>query len=144
MTDKLTLQHVADEMAGIDIAILSTRSENGAISCRPMSNNGDVRYDGTSYFFSYEGASCVADIRRDPNVALGHTSKGIIFTGSVYVAVEGKAEIIVDKAAFQEHWTPELDVWFDKGVDTPSLVLLKVRAHRIKIWEKNQERELLL
>ena len=49
-------------MKGIDIAILSTHTEGKAIANRPMSNNGDVRYDGTSYFFSYDGAQCVSDI----------------------------------------------------------------------------------
>ena len=144
MAEALTLDHVADAMKDIDIAIMSTHAENKAIVSRPMSNNGDVRYDGISYFFSYEGASCVEDIRRDPNVALGYSSSGGIFSGSVYLAAEGRAEIIKDKAAFEAHWTADLDVWFDKGIDTPGLVLLKVRAHKIKVWEKNQERELIL
>jgi general stress protein 26 len=144
MAEALTLDHVADAMKGIDIAIMSTHAEGKAIASRPMSNNGDVRYDGTSYFFSYEGASCVADIGRDPNVALGYASNGGIFSGAVYLAAEGTAEIIEDKAAFQQHWTPDLDVWFEQGIDTPGLVLLKVRAHRIKVWEKNEERELVL
>ena len=78
MSDQLTLHHVADEMQGIDIAILSTHDGSGRIACRPMSNNGDVKYDGTSYFFSYEQASCVSDIDRDPNVALGYSSSGLI------------------------------------------------------------------
>lgn len=144
MAEALTLDHVADAMKGIDIAIMSTLAASRAIASRPMSNNGDVRYDGTSYFFSYEGASCVEDIRRDPTVALGYSSSGGIFSGSVYVAVEGTAEIIEDKAAFEQHWTADLDVWFSQGINTPGLVLLKVRAHRIKVWEKNQERELVL
>ena len=66
MFDKLTLQHVSNEMQGIDIAILSRHASDGRIACRPMSNNGDVKYDGTSFFFSYEQASCVSDIQRDP------------------------------------------------------------------------------
>jgi general stress protein 26 len=143
MHDKLTLQHVADEMQGIDIAILSTHAPEGRISCRPMSNNGDVKYDGTSFFFSYEQASCVSDIERDPNVALGYASGGII-GGSVYIAVEGIAELVRDKSVFEQHWTPDLDLWFENGIDTPGLVLLQVRASRIKIWEKNEERELVL
>lgn len=44
-----SLAEIAKEMAGIDIAILSTHAENGEIADRPMSNNGDVAYDGTSY-----------------------------------------------------------------------------------------------
>jgi len=72
------LHHVADQMQGIDIAILSTHDANGRIACRPMSNNGDVKYDGTSFFFSYEQASCVSEIERDPNVALVYSSSRLI------------------------------------------------------------------
>lgn len=143
MSDQLTLEHVADDMQGIDIAILSTRAAGGRITCRPMSNNGDVKYDGTSFFFSYEQASCVADIERDPNVALGYSSRGII-AGSVYITVEGTATLVRDKSAFEKHWTPDLDVWFENGIDTPGLVLVQVQANRIKVWEKNNERELVL
>jgi general stress protein 26 len=66
-----TISDIAEEMAGIDIAILSTHAENGEIANRPMSNNGDVSYDGTSYYFTYEQARAVADIQRNPKVALG-------------------------------------------------------------------------
>ncbi len=59
---KKSLADVAREMAGIDIAILSTHTEGGEIANRPMSNNGDVTYDGTSYYFTYEQARVVSDI----------------------------------------------------------------------------------
>lgn len=122
-----TLADIAQDMAGIDIAILSTRTENGDIANRPMSNNGDVAYDGTSYYFSYEQARAITDIQRDPKVALGFSSEAGLFSKGIYVAVEGTAELIRDKAAFQQHWTGDLDKWFDKGVDTPSIVLIKGR-----------------
>jgi general stress protein 26 len=144
MADKLSIDHVSDIMKGLDVAVLSTHTEGGVIANRPMSNNGDVRYNGTSYFFSYEGAQCVSDVARDPNVALGYSTEGGLFTGAIYIAVEGRAELIRDKAAFQQHWTPDLDKWFEKGMDTPGLVLLKVRASRIKLWERHQEQELVL
>ena len=77
-------------------------------------------------------------------MALGYFTEGGLFTGAVYIAVEGSAELIRDKAAFAQHWTPDLDKWFDKGIDTPGLVLLKVRATCIKVWERNEEQELIL
>ena len=86
-----TLKKLAERMAGIDIAILSTHTEGGQIANRPMSNNGDVEYDGTSYYFTYEQARTVSDIQRDPNVGLGFTSEGGIFSKGIYVAVEGRA-----------------------------------------------------
>ena len=135
MADK-TLKDVADKMSGIDIAILSTHSEGGQIANRPMSNNGDVTYDGDSYYFTFEDALTVRDIERDPNVSLGFAGKSGIFTSNgLYIAVEGKAELIRDKAAFNAHWTSDLDKWFDKGVDTPDIVLIKVHATRITYWD---------
>ncbi|MET3843777.1 pyridoxamine 5'-phosphate oxidase family protein [Bradyrhizobium sp. OAE829] len=88
-------------MAGIDIAILSTHTEGGQIANRPMSNDGDVEYDGTSYYFTYEQARTVADIEAKPKVALGFTGEGGIFSGAIYVAVEGTTELIRDKAVFK-------------------------------------------
>ncbi|WP_249143380.1 hypothetical protein [Bradyrhizobium liaoningense] len=60
-----TLGDIAKDMAGIDIAILSTHTEGGEIAKRRMSNNGEVAYDGTSS----EQTRVVVDIRRDPKVA---------------------------------------------------------------------------
>ena len=141
---KKSLADIAKEMAGIDIAILSTHTEGGEIANRPMSNNGDVSYGGTSYYFTYEQARAVSDIQRDPKVALGFSSEGGIFSDGIYVAVEGTAELIRDKAAFQQHWTGDLDKWFDKGVDTPGIVLIKVSAKRATYWKGREEGEVEL
>ena len=143
MTRK-TLAEIAKEMAGIDIAILSTHTENGQIASRPMSNNGEVAYDGTSYYFSYEQARAVSDIQRNPKVALGFSSEAGLFSQGIYVAVEGTAELIRDKAAFRQHWTSDLDTWFDNGVDTPGVVLIKVKANRVTYWKGRDEGEVAL
>jgi general stress protein 26 len=138
-----SLTDLAAKMRGIDIAILSTKTESGQIASRPMSNNGDVEYDGDSYYFTYEQARTVRDIERDPEVSLAFSSKpGLLGGGGLYVAVEGKARLIRDKAAFKEHWKPDLEVWFERGVDTPGLVLIKVEAERIKFWDGNEDGEI--
>jgi general stress protein 26 len=137
-----SIEDISKRMAGIDIAILSTHTQGGQIANRPMSNNGDVAYDGTSYYFTFEQARTVSDIQANPNVALGFTGQGGIFSDAIYVAVEGVAELIRDKAAFQAHWTGDLDRWFEKGVDTPSLVLVKVKAVRITYWDGEDEGEI--
>jgi general stress protein 26 len=141
---KKTLAEIAKQMAGIDIAILSTHTEGGEIANRPMSNNGDVTYDGTSYYFTYQQARAVSDIQRNPKVALGFSSEAGIFSDGVYVAVEGAAELIRDKATFRQHWTSDLDEWFDKGVDTPGIVLIKVKAIRATYWQGREEGEVEL
>lgn len=141
---KKSLAEIAKDMAGIDIAILSTHTEAGEIANRPMSNNGDVDYDGTSYYFTYEEARTVSDIERNPKVALGFSSEAGLFSKGIYVAVEGTAELIRDKAAFQQHWTSNLDKWFDNGIDTPGIVLIKVTAKRATYWSGREEGEVTL
>jgi general stress protein 26 len=143
MTRK-TLKDIAEEMAGIDIAILSTLTDNREIANRPMSNNGDVTYDGTSYYFTTDQTRTVSDIEKNPKVALGFSSEGGLFASGIYVAVEGQAELIRDKAAFQQHWTSDLDKWFEKGADTPGLVLIKVTAKRATYWKGTEEGEVEL
>jgi general stress protein 26 len=128
---KRPLAEIAKDMAGIDIAILSTHTESGEIANRPMSNNGDVTYDGTSYYFSYEQARAVSDIQRNPKVALGFSSEAGLLSKGTYVAVEGEAQLIRDKEAFKRHWTSDLDKWFDNGVDTAGIFLIKVTAKRV-------------
>ena len=55
--------------------------------------------------------------------------------------VEGIAELIRDKATFQTRWTSDLDRWFEKGVDTPNIVMVKVKAVRITYWDGEDEGE---
>lgn len=140
-----SLADLASKMRGIDVAILSTKTDGGQIASRPMSNNGDVEYDGDSYYFTFQEARTVRDIERDPDVSLAFSSKpGLLGGGGFYMSVEGKAQLIRNKAAFEAHWTPDLDLWFGNGVDTPGLVLVKVHAERIKYWDGADQGELLL
>ena len=141
----MTLEEIAEKMRDIDFAILSTRTEGGAVAGRPMSNNREVDYDGDSHFFTLDDTRTVGDIRRDPNVGLGYQSKsGMLGMKPFFITVEGRAELIHDKARFAEHWTKDLDRWFEKGIDTPGLVLIKVAAERLHYWDGYEEGELVL
>ncbi|WP_062209510.1 pyridoxamine 5'-phosphate oxidase family protein [Aureimonas sp. AU12] len=142
MTD-MTLSDLSDAMRDIDFCMLSTRTEGGAIAARPMSNNGDVAYEGDSFFFTYETARTVSDIERDPKVGLGFQGKkGLLGKPPLFISVEGVAELIRDKAVFEAHWTKDLDTWFKDGIDTPGIVLVKVHAARIHYWNGEDEGEI--
>jgi general stress protein 26 len=134
-----TLADIAEKMRGIDFAMLSTRTEGGQIAARPMSNNGDVDYDGDSYYFTYEQSRTVSDIEAEPRVSLAFSG-----SGNFYVAVEGKAKLIRDKATFEAHWTGELDNWFEDGADTPGCVMIHIAAERIKYWDGTENGEVTL
>lgn len=142
---EMSLADIAEKMRDIDFTILSTRTENGAIAGRPMSNNREVGFDGDAFFFACDHTRTVQDIERDPQVGLGFQGKsGALGMRPFFLAVEGRAELIRDKARFEEHWTSGLDRWFEQGVDTPGLVLIKVRAERLHYWNGGEEGELKL
>jgi general stress protein 26 len=138
---KKNLADIAEEMAGTDIAILSTHTENDKIANRPVSNNGDVSSDGTSYYFTYDRLARWRTSNEIQKVVLGFASEGGIFSDGIYVAVEGSTQLIREKTAFQQHWTNDLDNWFDKGLDTPGIVLIKVKATRAPCWKGRDESE---
>lgn len=140
---ELTLHELSRKMAKLDFAMLATRSATGALNARPMSNNGDVEYQGDSYFFAYLESRKVADIRADEAVSLSYTgAAGMLGGPPLFVAVEGRAALIEDKAQFEAHWTKDLDRYFPDGIDTPGVVMITVRADRIRYWDGGNEGEI--
>ena len=143
MTDKTKndhLKHIAEAMKDIDFVMLNTKTTGGAIGARPMSNNRQVDYDGDSYYFTWEDCRMVDDIKGDKEVGLSLQGKG--GPGGkpgIFIAIEGEARIVRDKDAFKEHWTDELERWFEDGVDTEGMVMLHVKATRAAYWDGEDE-----
>ena len=141
MADK-SLSDISEAMRDIDFCMLSTKTAAGGIAARPMSNNREVDYDGDSYFFACDDAHSVGEIEADPNVGLTYHGKdNLLGRPGIFISIEGKAELIRDKARFEEHWTDGLDRWFRQGTDTPGLVLIKVHAERLHYWDGGEEGE---
>jgi general stress protein 26 len=140
-----TLADISEAMKAIDFCMLVSRAEDGSIGGRPMSNNREVAYQGTSRFFACDDTRTVQDIARDPTVGLTYQGKagllGVVGKPGLFIHVEGVARLVRDKARFAEHWTPGLDRWFEQGVDTPGLTLVEVEARRIHYWDGEDQGE---
>lgn len=144
MTDK-SIEDLAEKMRDIDFAILTTRTDNGAIAGRPMSNNREVAFDGDSWFFALESTRTVSDIRRDPQVGLSYQAKsGLLGLRPFFLTLEGEATLSQDKADFAAHWNKDLDSWFEQGMDTPGLTLIRIAAKRVHYWDGYDEGEIKL
>lgn len=142
---KLILKELSKKMRAIDFTMMTTRAPQGALSARPMSNNGDVEYDGDSWFFTTEDTDMVSHIAADPIVGLTLTGdKGLLGKPGIFIAIEARAELIRDKAEFQAHWTKDLDRWFPDGAETSGLVLIKAHASRIAYWDGEDQGDLTL
>jgi general stress protein 26 len=139
----MSLKELAEKIGDIDFAMLSTRAEDGEIAARPMSNNGEVEYDGDSWFFTWEQSTMVDDIKREPRIGLSMQGKsGLLGKPGIFISIEARAELVRDKAAFAEHWNTGIERWFKQGVDTPGVVLIKAHAKRIKYWDGEEEGEI--
>ena len=141
----LSLSDLSEKMRDIDIAMLVTHTDGGAIAARPMSNNRDVEYDGDSWYFACENTRTVQDLRANPQCALSfHGKGGLLGMKPVFVHIEGEAELIKDKAQFEAHWTKGMSLWFTEGVDTPGLTLIKIHGVRAHYWDGEDQGEIVL
>lgn len=134
-----TLTAIARQMRQLDICMMVTRSKRGNLTSRPMSNNGDVKYNGNSYFFTYERTQKIKDIEANPAVCLTFEGKK-----DLYISISAKAKLIRKKSAFAEHWVDSLEQWFPQGIDTPGMVLIHVKASYIHYWQREKEGKIKL
>jgi general stress protein 26 len=135
----LSLATIAKRLRDIDICMMVTATKRGSFNSRPMSNNRDVKYKGDMYFFSWDGSQKIKDLAVNPNVILNFQGEK-----DLYLSITGKAKLVRNKTSFEEHWNPDLDRWFDQGIDTPGLVLIHVKGSQVQYWQRNKEGKLKL
>lgn len=131
-----SLPHIAGIMKDLDFCMLVTHDGRGTLHSRPMSNNGEVEYDGNSWFFTYKDSRKAHHIEGDSKVSLLFQTDNMLF-----IECYGRASITTDRALLEEKWLDELKMWFPQGIDTPGICLLKVEANRIHYWSKEEEGE---
>ena len=142
MTDKTPKQHlahIAKAMKDIDFVMLGTHTKDGQIGHRPMSNNREVDYDGDSYYFTWEDCLMVEDIKRNPKVGVSLQGQHDEMGPGIFIALEGDAKILRDKAQFAEHWSEGNDRWFEDGIATEGVVMIHVNATRAAYWDGKEE-----
>lgn len=133
----MSMKQLAAKMRGIDVTMLSTVTGRGQVAARPLSNNGEVEYDGTSYYHTWADSRLAKDIAGDAKVGLAFQGKDI------FVAVQGIADLLVDKALLAEHWNDSMNAWFEDGVDTEGIVMIRVEATRIAWWAGRDSGEIV-
>ncbi|MBW4692408.1 MAG: pyridoxamine 5'-phosphate oxidase family protein [Lyngbya sp. HA4199-MV5] len=115
----------------IDIAMLTTIDKSGNLHSRPMSCNGEFDDDGTLWFFTSSQSPKVDEIDRQQqvNVSFADPNK------QEYVSLSGTAQIVQDQQQLQRRWRPTLQAWFPKGLEDPTIALLKVTIAKAEYWD---------
>lgn len=128
------LARLREIIKAVDICMLTTVAQDGTLHSRPMSNNRDVDFDGSLWFFTY-GSSCKVDeASRVPQVSASFADP----EHHRFVALSGGAELVRDKAKIAELWKPIYKAWFPQGLDTPDIALLHVNAERGEYWDSSK------
>jgi len=133
---------LAKMMRGIDLCMLTTHGPRGALHTRPMSNNGEVEFDGDAWFFTSRKTRKVREIQANGRVSLSYV--GGPKAKPVWIAVTGTARIVDDEEMKAELWVDELDHWFDGGPEDPSIVLIHVKATSAAWWSAKDQGEIKL
>ena len=123
------VEKIAAMMRELDFCLMTTRSSDG-LRARPMSNNGEVEFDGDVWFFSAADSRKVADIEGDPEVLLGYAAPER-FT---FVSMTGPATIVRDVEKKRALWIADLERWFEEGPDDENVVLIKVTPKHVAYW----------
>jgi general stress protein 26 len=129
LVDTEARDRLARLLKGIRVAMLVTTGPDGRLRSRPMSTQ-EVDFDGTLRFFTDAGSSQAEDIRRDPRVHLTYASTG----SENYIAVNGRARVMDDRAQIREMWTPILKAWFE-GPEDPDLRLIEIDVVDAEYWD---------
>lgn len=133
---RASIKTVAKKMKNLDLCNMITQDGRGTMYSRPMSNNGKVEFDGTSWFFTYEGSSKVRHIETNPKVALVFQRNDRLF-----IECYGVGSIVRRRSMMEELWVDSLSQWFPDGLDTPGICLVKVAAKRVHFWDRGEEGE---
>jgi general stress protein 26 len=135
-----SITQVAKLMRDLDFCMLTTKAEDGYLRSRPMSNNGEVEFDGDVWFFSAADSRKVADIEGDPFVELSYSDpKRFLF-----ISMSGEAAIVHDVAKKRELWIEDLERWFEDGPESEDVVLIKVTPSVVAYWDGEKDEEITL
>jgi general stress protein 26 len=125
-----SLEKLGRLVEGIDIAMLTTRLGDGRLVSRPLRAQ-QLDADGALWFITDRNSHKTEEIRLQPQVNACFASDA----RNTYVSVAGRASVIFDKAKLLELWSPEMSVFYPRGIDDPDLCLLRVQVESAEYWD---------
>jgi general stress protein 26 len=125
-----SLQKLDKLIRGIDIAMLTTRLNDGRLLSRPLRMQ-ELDAEGALWFITDRNSHKAEEVRLQPQVNASFASA----EHNTYVSIAGRAAVVFDKARLAQLWTPAMSVFYPKGIDDPDLCLLRVQAESAEYWD---------
>jgi len=128
-TRRESIEKVKGLIKDVEIAMLTT-IDSGVLRSRPMQTQ-EAEFDGDLWFFTGTDTHKADEIEKDNRVNVSYSSPA----DNTYVSVSGTAALVSDREKIEELWNPILKAWFPKGLNDPTLVLLKVSVEQAEYWD---------
>lgn len=126
------IARVRELVEDIDFTMLTTRDDAGNLVSRPMSTR-QMDDAGDIWFFTLEHTKKVEEAESDPEHDVGLSY--LDAKDHRYVSVAGRATVVHDQTKMEELYSPDLDIWFADGLETPDIALLRVTPVECEFWE---------
>jgi general stress protein 26 len=125
-----SIKKLGELIEGINIAMLTTIDDDGALRSRPMGTQ-QIEFDGDLWFFAGASSAKAHEVRRDQRVNVSYADPD----NQRYVSVSGTAKLVRDQAKLKQLWNPIFKAWFPQGLEDPDLALLKVNVEQAEYWD---------
>lgn len=107
-----------------------TTAHDGRLYSRPMVAS-QKRFDGTLWFFTRKSSPKVDEIATHHEVNIAYSNP----ESMSFVSLSGRAIVVTDQAAIDEHWNAWVKTWFPDGKDDPDLALVRVDVDSAEYWD---------
>lgn len=131
------VQKIRELLEDFDTAMLVTHGDEFA-RARPMAIAA-VEPNCNVWFFTARSSPKVHEIQDDQSVLIvcqGERGR--------YVTLNGRAELVADRAKARQLWSDSIKTWFPDGLDDPELLLICVHADGAEYWRSHEGPALLL
>lgn len=130
MKNEKNIEILKSKTEEIRICLFTTLTEEEEFSSRPMAT-AKVEDDGSIWFFTNEYGLKSKQISKENKVSLGYSSPA----DNTYITINGEAELVDDQVRKEAYFSAPVKAWFPKGVDDPSLILIKVTPKSAEYWD---------
>lgn len=131
MTDQheqdLTTVRVVEIMRGERFVMLSSVTAEGKIVSHPMTPL-DVTAEADAWFITSSTSGLYETLVEGSEVNLAFAE-----TGS-WLSVSGSIRVVADRAKLEDLWNDRIGVYFEDGIDDPTVRLLRVDAESAQFW----------
>lgn len=123
------LRHFVDILKSFENAMLVT--ERGSeLRARPMAI-ADRTEDGRVWFITNIESAKLDEMTEKPQVNLAMQQ------GSRFLSISGTSRVTRDPQKIDELWNDLQSVWFPKGRNDPTLVLLEIVPTYVEYWDRS-------